>query len=67
MKSKEIYTLSEADVQTVANQEIGRDLFQEEIQRVRDSISEKINWYESIANAINETIQVKVDPPPNLH
>lgn len=56
MKNKIIYSLNINDVQTVAEQEIGRRLSLEEINAIEDDVAENINWYEAIANAILEKI-----------
>ena len=62
MRSKIIYYLNEEDVQTVAVEELGRNLSSEEIKKIKDLIAEKINWYDAIAEAINEKISaVSVD------
>lgn len=58
--SKIIYSLNEDDIQTVALQEIERNLSSEEIEKIIDSIAEKINWYDAIADSINENIESKV-------
>lgn len=61
MKSnKIIYYLNEEDIQTVAFQEIGRNLSPEEIGKIIDPIAEKINWYDPIANSINENIESNI-------
>ncbi len=52
MKDNIIYSLNENDVQTVAEQEIGRKLSSEEINAIVDDIADNINWYEAIANSI---------------
>ena len=49
-----VYSLNIEDVQTVATQEIDRELSEEEIERIKDLIAEKINWYDAIADAITE-------------
>lgn len=56
MRSKIIYSLNEEDIQTVAVQEIERNLSSQEIERIKSSIAEKMNWYDAIAEAINEKI-----------
>lgn len=56
MKSKIIYSLNEDDVQTVALQEVERNLSSQEIEKIKTLIAEKINWYDAIAEAINEKI-----------
>lgn len=56
MRSKIIYSLNEEDIQTVALQEVERNLSSQEIEKIKNSIAEKINWYDVIADAINEKI-----------
>ena len=56
--SKIIYLLNVEDIQTVALQEIERNLSLEEIEKIKKSIADKINWYDAIANSINENIKV---------
>ena len=53
---KTIYSLNEEDIQTVSNQELGRDLSLIEIEKIKEAIAEKINWYDTIAETINEKI-----------
>jgi hypothetical protein len=54
--NKIIYSLNENDIQTVAFQELERNLSSHEIEKIKNSIAEKINWYDAIADSINETI-----------
>ncbi|HEU4576444.1 MAG TPA: hypothetical protein VFS36_15685 [Chitinophagaceae bacterium] len=56
MRSKIIYSLNEEDIQTVAHQELERNLSSEEIEKIKGLIAEKINWYDVISEAINEKI-----------
>jgi hypothetical protein len=58
MRSKIVYSLNEEDVQTVAVQELGRNLSSKEIEKIKDLIAEKIKWYDAIAEAINEKISI---------
>ncbi|HCN85266.1 MAG TPA: hypothetical protein DIT07_16850 [Sphingobacteriaceae bacterium] len=51
-----IYSLTIEDIQTVANQEIGRELAKIEIKRIEEKIADKINWYDAIADSINEEL-----------
>ncbi len=51
-----IYSINIADIQTVAQQEIKRELTREEIVKIEDSIAENIDWYDAIAIAINHNI-----------
>lgn len=60
-KTKIIYSLNEEDIQTVALQELERKLSPEEIKKVIPVIEQKINWYESIADSINENIESKLE------
>jgi len=49
-----VYSLNIEDIQTVAVQEIDRELVDFEIEKVRDLIGEYINWYDAILNSIVE-------------
>jgi len=60
-KSKIIYSLNEEDIQTVANQELERDLTLDEIEKIKDSIAQNINWYDAIAYSINQHIELEVE------
>ena len=51
---KIIYSLNIEDIQTVAEQEIERELTIEEINQIEDSIAANINWYDAIAGAIHQ-------------
>jgi hypothetical protein len=54
--NKVIYSLDIGDIQEVSNQELGRDLSSDEIEKVIEPIAEKIKWYDIIADAIAENI-----------
>jgi hypothetical protein len=54
--NKIIYQLTIEDVQEVAMQELERELSTKEIEKLIDPITEKISWYDVIADAINETL-----------
>jgi hypothetical protein len=56
--SKIIYSLNVEDIQTVALQEIERNLSPEEIEKIKNPIADKINWYDAIADSINEKIKI---------
>ncbi len=59
MKNKKIiYSLTIEDIQTVANQEIDRYLSANEIDKIKETIAKKINWYDAIADSINEEIDL---------
>jgi hypothetical protein len=51
-----VYSLNIEDIQTVATQEIERELTDDEIEKIKDLIAEKISWYDAIAAAIDEMI-----------
>jgi hypothetical protein len=53
-KHEIVYSLNIEDIQTVATQEIGRELAKDEIDKVKDLIGEYINWYDAILNSIME-------------
>jgi hypothetical protein len=57
MKNKIIYQLSIEDIQTVAQQQLGRNLSCNEIEKIKEGIAEKVNWFDAIANSINENIE----------
>ena len=59
MKNKIIYYLTIDDIQNVANQEVERNLSPIEIKQIIDKIASKINWYDAIANIIEETITIR--------
>ena len=59
--NKIIYSLTAEDIQNVAKQEINRNLSSKEIEKIIESISEKIHWYDAIANSINENFESKVE------
>jgi hypothetical protein len=58
-KNDIIYSLNIEDIQTVAVQEIDRELTEDEIEKIKDSIGEKINWYDAIFNSIIEKIGLR--------
>ena len=58
--NKIIYSLNEEDIQTVSLELLERNLTSEEIKKIIPFIEKKINWYDAIADSINETIESKV-------
>jgi DNA replicative helicase MCM subunit Mcm2 (Cdc46/Mcm family) len=58
-KNDIVYSLNIEDIQTVAIQEIDRELTEDEIEKVKDLIGEKINWYDAILNSIIEIIGLR--------
>jgi hypothetical protein len=55
-KNKIIYSINVEDIQNVANDELERDLTDEEIESIIDLIGDNIGWYDAIADAISEKI-----------
>ncbi len=53
-KNEIVYSLNVEDVQTVAAQEMGRELTDDEIEKVMTLVGEKINWYDAILSSIEE-------------
>jgi hypothetical protein len=53
-----VYSINIQDIQTVAFQEMDRELTDGEIEKVKDIIGERLNWYDAILDAINERINV---------
>ena len=49
--------MNEEDIQTVALEEIERNLTVTEIESLKDLIASQINWYDAIANVIREHIK----------
>ena len=55
-RDKIIYSINIEDIQTVAMQELDRELTDEEIKSVEDLVGEYIDWYQAIHLAIIEKI-----------
>lgn len=55
-KNTIIYSLTVEDIQTVANQELERNLSHNEISKIIETIAQKINWYDAISDSINESL-----------
>ncbi|MFN3533224.1 MAG: hypothetical protein ACK41Q_12060 [Candidatus Brocadia sp.] len=51
---KIIYSINIEDVQSVAEQELGRKLTAEELKLVEDKLGDYVGWYEAILHAMNE-------------
>jgi hypothetical protein len=61
MRNQIILKVTVDDIQTVALGEIGRELTNDEIKSIEEKIIKRINWYEAIAETINENIESDVD------
>jgi hypothetical protein len=55
-KDSIVYSISVADIQDVADQELDRELTPEEVKWVENRVGDYISWYDAIALAINEMI-----------
>lgn len=53
---KIIYKLTVEDLQTVSEEELDRKLTNDEIKMLINPIAEKINWFDAIADSINEKV-----------
>ena len=51
-----IYSINVEDLQTVAEQELERELTDEEIKDVEKRLGDYIDWYGAIALTLNEVI-----------
>ncbi|CAK8712439.1 hypothetical protein GCAAIG_01750 [Candidatus Electronema halotolerans] len=54
MDEEVFYYLTVEDIQSVATETIDRELTPVEINMIKDSIAERINWYDAIFHAILE-------------
>jgi len=53
---KHIYYVTVGDVQTVAEDTVGRKLREKELQKVIDKILDKIEWYDAVVEAIDKEV-----------
>ena len=54
--SRIVYSINIQDIRDVAEQELDRELIDEELKLVEDKIGDYINWYDAIMFAINDTV-----------
>ena len=52
-KEKIIYYINVEDIQTVAEEKLGRELNEKELKLVDDKLGNYIDWFEAISTAIN--------------
>lgn len=57
--SKIIYSINIEDVQTVAEEELDRELSEKELAIVENKIGDSIDRYEAITLALNEAINLQ--------
>ena len=55
-KDRIVYSISVADIQDVADEELERELTPEEVKWVENRVGDYISWYDAIALAINEMV-----------
>lgn len=53
-KDKIIYSINVEDVQTVAEEDLGRELTDDEVKFVEDKIGDYIDWFDTISLILNE-------------
>ncbi|MEK0338068.1 MAG: hypothetical protein QQN41_11605 [Nitrosopumilus sp.] len=56
---KIVYSINVKDIQTVAQEEIERNLNLDEITKIEDTIAENIDWYGAIVDAINSNLDIE--------
>lgn len=54
-----VYSLNVEDIQTVAREELERELTSKEIEKIEDTVAENIDWYGAILDAINTKLLLK--------
>ena len=59
MKNKIVYKLTTGDIQTVAEENFGRELTTKEIEKIEDRIGDGIPWYDVIYEAIKEKLEIE--------
>ena len=62
MKTKKriIYSIDVEDLQTVAEQELERELTNDEIEIVEKRLGDYLDWYGAIASTLNEAIKKQI-------
>jgi len=53
-KDSVIYSINVEDLQTVASEEIDRELTEREIEIIEDRLGEYVDWYGAIVLALND-------------
>jgi len=56
-REKIIYSLNIEDVQNVADQELARELTEDEFKIIESKLGDYIDWYGSIAAAIDDILR----------
>lgn len=58
-KRQKIYSISNEDIQQVAEENFGRKLTNQEIKKILDPIADRIQWYDAIYEAIKDTLEIE--------
>lgn len=59
MREDIIYSLNTTDLQTVADDVIGRELTKGEMEKLKLNVSKRIDWYDIIEMAIRDELGVE--------
>ena len=51
---KTVYSINVEDIQNVAEEQLGRELTEKEVNFVEDRLGDYIDWYDSICIALND-------------
>ena len=54
MKNRIIYSIDVEDLQTVAEEELDRELTDEEIKIIENKICDYIDWYGAVCNVMDD-------------
>jgi SOS response regulatory protein OraA/RecX len=57
------YSLSYEDIQNIAEEDLGRELTENEIESVVDEISERIDWTTAISDVLLDKFQSATEKP----
>jgi hypothetical protein len=60
---KVFYSLSYEDIQNIAEEDLGRELTENEIESVVDEISERIDWTAAISDVLLDKFQLATKKP----
>jgi len=52
-KDKKVYSISVGDIQEIADQDLNRELTEDELKKVMDKMGDYINWSEAISYAFD--------------
>jgi len=53
-RDKIVYSINVEDIQSVAEEQLGRELTEKEVNFVGDRLGDHIDWYDSICFALND-------------